>query len=109
VKHTKPAGVEGTAANLLLLARVKSDLSQIELAKKAGVAQSAISAYERGVRQPTLPTLARLLAAADFDLRLRLEPLDAQSLAAAEWAESRPVEEQRRWAEEQARVARRSG
>lgn len=107
--HIKPSGVERTAANLLLLARLKSDLSQAALAEKAGVAQSAISAYERGVRQPTLPTLVRLLEAADFDLRLRLEPLDAQSLAATEWAASRPAEEQRRWVEEQARVARRSG
>ena len=33
-----------------------------------------ISAYERDKRQPTLPTLLRLLHAAGFDLRMLLEP-----------------------------------
>lgn len=38
--------------------------TQTELAERAGVAQSVISAYEAGRRQPSLPTLARLIEAA---------------------------------------------
>jgi transcriptional regulator with XRE-family HTH domain len=62
------------AAALLQLARVKAGLSQRQLAERAGVPTTMISAYERGRRQPTLPTLLRLLRAAGFDLRMRLEP-----------------------------------
>lgn len=89
------------------MARQKSDLTQVQLAERAGVPQSAISAYERGVRQPTLPTLFRLLAAAGLDLRLRLAAPDDQARASAEWEASRPAEEQQRWADEQRRVSRR--
>jgi predicted nucleotidyltransferase len=35
---------------------------------RAGVAQSVISAYEAGRRQPALPTLARLIDATGYDL-----------------------------------------
>jgi transcriptional regulator with XRE-family HTH domain len=61
-----------TAAALIALARVKSGLSQRRLAEQAGVPTTMISAYERGLRQPTLPTLERLLSAAGFELRLHL-------------------------------------
>jgi uncharacterized protein len=73
------------AADLLRLARAKAGLTQAQLAGRAGVAQSLISAYENGHRQPTLPSLQRLLAAAGLELRTRLEPPDNQSAAAAEW------------------------
>jgi len=43
-------------------------MSQAELATRAGVAQSVISAYEAGRRQPALSTLARLIEAAGYDL-----------------------------------------
>lgn len=56
------------------LARLKAGISQHELAVRAGVPRSMISAYEHGRRQPTLPTLMRLLRAAGFDLRMHLEP-----------------------------------
>jgi transcriptional regulator with XRE-family HTH domain len=64
------------AAGLLQLARLKSGLSQGKLAERAGVPTTMISAYERDQRQPTLPTLLRLLRAAGFDLRMHLAPLD---------------------------------
>ncbi|MGI8808185.1 MAG: helix-turn-helix domain-containing protein [Acidimicrobiales bacterium] len=101
----KTEGWLRAAGNLLVLARLKAEISQSELAERAGVAQSAISAYERGVRQPTLPTLFRLLAAAGFDLRLRLAEPDNQERAAAEWERNQPAAERRRWAAEQRRVA----
>jgi len=57
-----------TAGILLRRARVGAGLSQAELAVRAGVAQSVISAYEAGRRQPALPTLARLIDATGYDL-----------------------------------------
>lgn len=62
------------AGQVLKDARRRAALSQGELARRAGVAQSMISAYENGAREPTLPTLRRLLSAAGFGLALALEP-----------------------------------
>jgi uncharacterized protein len=61
---------------LLQLARLKAGLTQRELAERAGVPVTMISAYERDLRQPTLGTLLRLLRAAGFDLRLHLAAHD---------------------------------
>lgn len=62
-----------TAGALLRQARKQAGLSQVELAARAGVTQSVISAYESGQRQPSLPALARLLDAAGFELTLGLQ------------------------------------
>lgn len=93
------------AGDLLRLARAKAGLPQSALAERVGVAQSLISAYENGRRQPTLPALRRLLAAAGFELRTRLEQPDLQSRAAEQWEATRPVAERRRSAREQRAVA----
>lgn len=61
---------------LLQLARLKVGLTQRELAERAGVPVTMISAYERDQRQPTLATLLRLLRASGFDLRLHLAAYD---------------------------------
>lgn len=61
---------------MLQLARLKTGMSQRELAERAGVPATMISAYERDKRQPTLETLLRLLRAAGFELRMQLEPYD---------------------------------
>ncbi len=58
------------------MARQKAGLSQRELADNAGLTQQSISAYETGRKDPTLSTLKRLLAAAGFDMRIHLEPID---------------------------------
>ena len=50
----------------------QAGLSQAELAARAGVTQSVISAYESGHRQPSVPTLAALIDAAGYDLVLRV-------------------------------------
>ena len=57
-----------TAGALLRQARVGARLSQAELAARAGVTQSVISAYESGHRQPALGTLAALIEAAGYEL-----------------------------------------
>lgn len=43
-------------------------MSQVELAVRARVTQSVVSAYESGHRQPSLPTLAALVEAAGYEL-----------------------------------------
>ena len=70
------AGLPSPSSALLQLARLKAGLSQRELAGRAGVPVTMISAYERDQRQPTLATLLRLLRAAGFDLRLHLAAYD---------------------------------
>jgi hypothetical protein len=64
--------VTRSSATTLRDARARAGLTQTELARRAGVTQSVISAYESGHRQPSLPTLASLVAAAGFELRLQL-------------------------------------
>ena len=59
---------------MLREARLRSRLSQSELGRRAGVAQSVISAYEAGARQPSVPTLARLIRSAGFELDMKLRP-----------------------------------
>jgi uncharacterized protein len=49
-------------------ARRRAGLSQEELGRRAGVTQSVVSAYESGARQPSLPTLERLVRAAGCEL-----------------------------------------
>jgi uncharacterized protein len=63
-----------TAGTLLRRARLDAGLSQAELAGRAGVTQSVISAYESGHRQPALPTLAALIEAAGYELALEVRP-----------------------------------
>lgn len=63
---------EVMAGSLLREARRRAHLSQVELARRAGITQSVISAYESGSRQPSLPTLARLVNATGLDLDVRV-------------------------------------
>ena len=57
---------------LLRDARLRAGLSQAELGRRAGVTQSVVSAYESGARQPSVPMLARLVAATGLELDLRV-------------------------------------
>jgi len=84
------------SAALLQLARLKADMSQRELAERAGVPVTMISAYERDLRQPTLTTLLRLLRAAGFDLRLHLSAYDTHDDVLAELEAGRSESERQR-------------
>jgi transcriptional regulator with XRE-family HTH domain len=55
-----------------LIARIHrgSGLTQVELARRAGMPSSVLSAYLRGRRQPSVAALARIAAAAGFELQL---------------------------------------
>ena len=103
------------AAGLIRLARDKAGLTQSELAGRAGSSQQAISAYETGRQEPTLPTLERLIAAAGFEMRIRLEPIDDHDRTLAAFVDSLPndaraeLEESQRRRVEEARLSRIRG
>jgi transcriptional regulator with XRE-family HTH domain len=83
----------GAAAALVRLARSRAGLTQRQLAERAGVPQSVVARIESGARQPTVPTLERILAGAGVEVRYRLEPLDDHDrLLAAEHARRSPAE-----------------
>jgi uncharacterized protein len=84
-----------TAGSLLRRARLGAGMSQAELAFRAGVAQSVISAYEAGRRQPSLPTLARLIDAAGSDLMVDIQHQSPQ-LARLSGPVGRHVRQKRR-------------
>ena len=65
-----------SAGALLRRARQQAGLSQPELARKANVTQSVVSAYESGRREPSLRTLERLVRATGFELVIDLERRD---------------------------------
>lgn len=65
---------EVTAGALLRRARSRAGLTQRELARRAGVAQSVVAAYESGAREPSLGTLAALVEAAGISLSIDLGP-----------------------------------
>jgi transcriptional regulator with XRE-family HTH domain len=63
--------------DVLRRARESQELSQEALAAMSGVAQSVISAYERDRRQPSWVAAERLFAEMGLQMRIELEPLDA--------------------------------
>jgi transcriptional regulator with XRE-family HTH domain len=93
---TRSYETPSTAAALLQLARLKGGMTQRELALRAGVPATMISAYERDKRQPTLETLLRLLRAAGFELRMQLEPYDPHDDVLAALEDRRPPRERAR-------------
>jgi uncharacterized protein len=84
IRYTKGMSSEGVTAGVLLRkARQGAGLSQVELAHRAGVTQSVISAYESGRRQPSLPTLTALIEAAGYELTtgIRRSPMRLSRLS----------------------------
>jgi transcriptional regulator with XRE-family HTH domain len=67
-----PQHVAGT---VIREARLRADISQHELARRARTSQATLSAYESGSKQPSIPTLVRILEAAGFEPRIRLSPV----------------------------------
>lgn len=61
-------------ARLLRDARRRSGLSQRDLARRAGTAQSVVARIERGQTSPAAETLERLLHEAGFRLSVELVP-----------------------------------
>jgi predicted nucleotidyltransferase/DNA-binding XRE family transcriptional regulator len=69
-----------TAGAIIRDARVRARLSQTDLARRVGVAQSVISAYESDRREPGLRTLAKLIEATGHELALDLVPTPGRQL-----------------------------
>lgn len=67
--------MSGTAGSVIKDARLRAGLSQSELARRAGVAQPVISAYESGGREPSLPMLTKLVEASGHRLVFDVSPL----------------------------------
>ncbi|MFP5218414.1 MAG: helix-turn-helix transcriptional regulator, partial [Actinomycetes bacterium] len=61
-----------SAAEVVRSARLSAGLTQAQLAQRAGVTQSVISAYESGRREPALSTLSRLVGAAGLRLEVQI-------------------------------------
>lgn len=76
----------GIAALVLRQARVDAGLSQAALARRAGVDQPMVSAYEHARRAPTWTTFERLLRAAGAVAELRVEPLPENAFTLADLA-----------------------
>jgi transcriptional regulator with XRE-family HTH domain len=55
------------AAELLQNARHSADLTQAEVAQRAGTSQPAVARYEQGAALPTLPTLRRMRRRGDAE------------------------------------------
>ncbi len=62
------------SSTFLREARTRAALTQRELARRAGTAQSVVARIEGGQTSPSIETLMRLLTAAGFGLKVELVP-----------------------------------
>jgi predicted nucleotidyltransferase/DNA-binding XRE family transcriptional regulator len=88
--------VSATAGALIREARKRARLSQSELARRAGVAQSVISAYEADKREPGVYTLIKLVEASGHDLGLELIPRRPAPLGLPDTLRARTLRQHRR-------------
>lgn len=68
-------------ANRVIAYRVEHGLSQAELGKLLGMAQSAVARLESGDREPSLSTLARLARRLDIEFHIDITPTSLQVTA----------------------------
>ncbi|MGH9158246.1 MAG: helix-turn-helix domain-containing protein [Acidimicrobiales bacterium] len=85
-----------TPGAVLRDARKRARLSQTDLARRAGVPQSVISAYESDRRDPGLRTLTRLVKATGHELRLDVVPTAGRMLGLPDTALGRRLRRHRR-------------
>lgn len=98
--------LELMAARLLREARTRAGLTQVQLAARAGVTQSVISAYESARRQPSMPMLVDLVRATGMTLAIEVQPAPLHGLDRLTGPLGRRVRERR---EEIIRVAAEHG
>jgi transcriptional regulator with XRE-family HTH domain len=65
-----------TSGTLIRQARMRAELSQVELSDRSGKDRAQIARWERDVVQPSLETLRQLLHACGFDLEFALVPYE---------------------------------
>lgn len=66
-----------SASTLVRDARVRAGLSQVEFAKRAGIDQSVVSAYETGRRKPSFDMMTKLLGAAGASIVIEYVPAES--------------------------------
>lgn len=88
--------MELSAGVLIREARVQARLSQTDLARRAGVAQPVISAYEAERREPSFPMLVKLVEATGHRLSVALVPPERDQLGLPDTRLGRCVRRHRR-------------
>lgn len=73
------AGLAVEAVATMNRAREVAGVSQVELARRVGVGESRISALLNGDGNVRMATLGRVLRALGYQVRLQVEPVDADS------------------------------
>lgn len=75
--------IEFELARQLIEARIKSGLSQEELADKMGTSQSSIARLESGTSMPSMRTLNKFAEATNCQLQIQFKPVRAARTPAA--------------------------
>jgi transcriptional regulator with XRE-family HTH domain len=65
-----------TSGTLIREARLRANLSQVELARRSGKDRAQLARWERDVVQPSFETLQEILRACGFDLETTLVPYE---------------------------------
>ncbi len=68
-----------SAASVIREARLRGGMTQSQLAARAHVTQSVVSAYESSKREPSFEMLKKLVGAAGFDLDVAVVPRNKTS------------------------------
>lgn len=107
-RYRRRVADETYSRHLIRMARRDAGLSQVQLAKRAKTSQAAVSAYESGRRSPSVDTLCRILAAAGFEVRMRLVEPDRHDATRSIAESNLPADELEAFTErERRRVLRR--
>lgn len=70
--------------DLIWEARLRANISQAELAERAGTTPSGIARWEANATSPSLNDVRRLIRLCGFDLEVAIVPHDDSDLAQAE-------------------------
>lgn len=84
------------AGDVLRDARKRARLSQADVARRSGIAQSVISAYESGRREPGVHTLTRLVEATGHQLEFDIVPAADRQLGLPDTPLGRRLRRRRR-------------
>ena len=76
ITTTVVPGTPGTVGALIKRARIEAGWSQADLAARLGTRQPVVSRWERGLDEPRISTLARVMRALGRSLVLVAEPDD---------------------------------
>ena len=79
--------------NALIRARLRSGLTQAQIAERMGTTQSAVARLEGGRSNPSIRTLERYAEATGTRIRIWFEPVDAHLTARQKEVETRDDKE----------------